>query len=155
MKFGGKIERKSADTLRVSSENKNGFVEYVDGTFFHEKKEDHWPLPQFISITVYSSISKNIQRVTRGLCASKKQKLLRGTGVFQSPAYYPVIPAEKLDNSESKRRNAIESCKNARVPKRLFDSCVTDVIQRGNSIHFKKRPKTTKNPQLPQLGPRF
>jgi len=37
-----------------------------------------------------------------------------------------------------KKNNAINVCKNAKVPKRIFDSCVTDVIQHGTSIHLKK-----------------
>jgi len=44
-----------------------------------------------------------------------------------------------------KKNNAINVCKNAKVPKRIFDSCVTDVIQHGTSIHLKKRPKSKKS----------
>jgi len=150
MKFGGKVHRKSADTIVVSSENKN-VVEYVEATFFHEKKDDHWPLPQFISITVYSSITNDIQSVVTGLCTHKK---LRGKGIFQSQEYYPAAPQEPNNTAnEEKKKHATEVCKNARVPKRIFDSCVTDVIQHGTSIHLSKRPKIKKTPKLPRSGP--
>jgi len=146
MKFGGKVQRKTLDTIRVSSNNK----EYIDATFFHEKKNEKWPQPQFISITVYTN--SNVSK-TKGMCKSAKH-IQRGKGIFQSPEYYPVIPNEKVNlNDENKKNNAINVCKNAKVPKRIFDSCVNDVIQHGTSIHFKKRPKSKKFPQLPRLGP--
>jgi len=80
-----------------------------------KKKDDHWPLPQFISITVYSSITNDIQSVVTGLCTHKK---LRGKGIFQSQEYYPAAPQEPNNtaNEEKKetRYGSLQKCKSTK-----------------------------------------
>jgi len=129
IQFGGSVSRPSKDVIRVTGASD----QYVEGTFFHEGKDQKWPEPQYVTLTVF--VPESIGTV-QGMCGAGSDNF-RGKGIFQTPAYYPVVPAEKLVADDKRKKEAEEICKRRGVVKRLMQVCVTDVVNSGKSLHFR------------------
>jgi len=126
---GGSISRPSKDVIRISSASDG---EFVEGTFFHEGKDQHWPEPQYVTLQLHS---RQASEAVSGLCAKGKDNY-RAVGVFQTGAYNPSVPAQKTVVDEATKKAAKLKCENGKVVERLMAVCIQDVINHGTSFHI-------------------